>query len=127
MVKQERYAIFTLIIAFGALAAFAVLVPLIGENRAQSAFALLALWSVSPLLYRRREGQILDDERDRAIHLRATQITFGIFWLLFVSTLMALYFLNVRTHDLLILVVYLGTAVMLACHSLTMLILYWRS
>jgi hypothetical protein len=125
--RQERFALFNLIVASCTLAVFAALIPMFGESRAQSAFALLAVLGLGPFFFRRRDEEVTGDERDQAIHLRATQITFIIFWLLFVGALNTLYFLGAHTRDLLIQLVWFGTAAMLICHSTTVLILYRRS
>jgi hypothetical protein len=89
-------------------------------------FALLAVLAIGPILFLPRKGQVTGDERDRAIHLRAIQITFGVFWLVFVGALNALYFMGAHTPDLLIQLVWFGAIAMVGCQSITVLILYRR-
>jgi hypothetical protein len=126
MVRQQRFALFNLIISVSALTAFAVLIPALGTRRAQAGFAVMALIALGPMLFRARAAEVSGDERDRAIHLRATQITAGILWLLFVSAMMAslYWFPAIRFADFASAVVWLGAAALFICHSTCLLILY---
>jgi hypothetical protein len=130
MVAAQKHAVFNLIVASLALLGFVVLTPHFGVARAQGAFALLAFTGLGPLFYRRRGKRAVSDERDQMIFLRATQISFAVFWLLFVSGVLAAYTV-LKDHeqsfsiDLLPLVLWLGWIVLLVCHAAAILTLYW--
>ena len=126
MVRQERYAIFNIIVAIAAIILFSILIPAVGPLRAQSGFALMALLAFGPLFFRRRAAEIAGDERDRAIHLRATQITFMVFWsILAVGIVLAsFWFPGARLGDFVTSIVWLAAAVLYICHSICLLILY---
>jgi hypothetical protein len=131
MVAQQRYAAFNLATGLAALTLFAALIPIVGVAKAQSGFALLAISALGPLFFRRRKGQITSDERDRAILLRSIQIVFVVFWLLLVASLMVAYYAlrhrGAIPIDVLPLVVWLATAILLITHSAILLFLYQRS
>ena len=126
MVRQERYAIFNMIVAIAAVVLFAALIPAIGPKHAQGGFALMAVLALGPLFFRRRAGEIGGDERDRAIHLRATQITFALFWVIAVGGIVAASyrFPGARLGDFVTAIVWLGAATLFICHSTCLLILY---
>ena len=63
MVAQQRYATFNLIVAAAALAFFLALIPRCGPAKAQAAFGLLGFTGLTPLLMRKRKGQVVADER----------------------------------------------------------------
>jgi hypothetical protein len=131
VVPQQRYAIFNLLVALAALTLFAGLIPVIGPARAQAGFAVLSLSALGPLFFRRRTGEVISDERDRSIFLRATQLSFLVFWLLLVGGLMAAWFLlrgkSAISVDALPLIVWLGAVALFVCQSTCILILYRRS
>lgn len=132
MVASQRHAIYNLVVSLAALGTFLALLPFFGSGNAQVGFALLALTGLGPLLFFRRRGAEVFDERERAIFLRATQIGFIFFWLLFVAGAMGAYL--VLSHrsaampvDMLPLVVWLGWVALLVCHSTAVLSLHWWS
>jgi hypothetical protein len=131
MVAYQRHAVFNLCVALLSLCAFGILIPILGPAKAQGAFGLLALTAIGPLFFRKRGGQTVADERDQMIFLRATQISFGFFWLLFVGGVMMLYYLpggsGTISRNLLPLLVWLGWIALLLCHATASLILYRRS
>jgi hypothetical protein len=130
MVAQQRYAVFNLVIAGFALVLFLVLIPIIGMWRAQAAFAFLAFSALGPYFFRKRKGQIAGDERDQVIHLRAIQIGFGAFWLLFVGGIMSTYvYLQhqaTMSVEILPLMVWLGWIAFVLCQAVALLVLYRR-
>lgn len=131
MLFQQRHAVFNLVIAFVACAIFLALIPFFGAIRAQAAFALLAILAIEPMLFRKRPGQVNFDERDRQIFLRATQLTFMVFWILLVAGVMSGYFVmksrGTINVELLPLAVWLGMVALLVTHSTILLILYKKS
>ena len=131
MVAQERHALFNLIIALSALLIFATLIPILGPTKAQGAFGILGISGFGPLFLMRRRGKVIADERDQIINLRAMQASFAIFWVLFVAGMMATYYIfqNRSTISIAILplVLWLGWATLLICHSSILLLLYRRS
>src|ERR1700722_18113406 len=131
MVIQQRYAAFNLAVAGSALLLFLGLVPIVGLWRAEAAFAVLAFSALGPFFFRKRNGQVCGDERDQAIHLRATQISFGAFWLLFVGGIMSTYgYLHYHptiSVEILPLIVWLGWIAFTLCQALVLLILYRKS
>ena len=89
MSAKQRLAVFNLIVAVVALAAFAALTPVLGVWRAQAGLVVLFLTSVGVVVHRVRAGRAACDERDRAIHMRSIQVGFGLVWLLIVAGVMA--------------------------------------
>ncbi|MHC4455809.1 MAG: hypothetical protein ACYS0I_01775 [Planctomycetota bacterium] len=49
---------------------------------------IAALVGLSPILFRKRRGQISFDERDQLIHKRATLAAYSIFWFFFTAACM---------------------------------------
>jgi peptidoglycan/LPS O-acetylase OafA/YrhL len=131
MVAQQRHALFNLSVALAALIFFVALIPLLGVLRAQGGFCLLGISALAPLFWRSRKGKTSFDERDRLIFLRATQIAFAIFWLLFVGGVLAAYYSfrnrNALPINLLPLVIWLGWSILLITHSTALLVLYQKS
>lgn len=94
MPRQEKNAWLNLAVIGLALTAFCVLIFIIGIKRATGAFGLLGLLGLIPMANRSRgRGQVEYDERDGMIQANAVQISYAIFWVLFVAGSMALFFL----------------------------------
>src|SRR5258708_30871169 len=91
MVAQQRYALFRIAVAAGALLLFLALVPRMGILRGGAAFGVLGLLGIAPLFFWKRRGQVVSDERDRQIHFRAIQIGTAAFWVLFTAGLWTAY------------------------------------
>lgn len=133
MSAYQKHALFNLIVAMAALLLFLTLIPFWGFSRAQSAFGLLGIIGFGPLFFRKGKGQIIADERDGQIHLRASQFSSAVTWLVFVGGVMgAYYYLGHFNHgivglDVLPSLVWFGTLVLLMSHAAATLILYRRS
>lgn len=131
MVAQQRHALFNLVGATAAVCFFLALLPKFGILRAQAGFSLLGITAFGPLFFRKGKGQVISDERDRALFLRATQIGFMVFWLLFVAGVMGAWAWagggKLVSVDVLALGVWLAWALLLVCQGSILLLLYWRS
>ena len=54
------------------------------RSRAQGAFGLLGLLGFTPLFFRQRGAEVVQDERDVQIRQRSLTIAYSVFWVLFV-------------------------------------------
>jgi nitrate reductase gamma subunit len=129
MVATQRHAIFNLVVSLAALTTFAILIPHYGVARAQAGLAVLAFSGFGPIIFFSRRKF---DERERAIFLRAAQITLIVLWLVLVGGIMAAYFVlsqqnSLMPVELLPLIVWLGGAALLICHAVAILTLHWWS
>jgi hypothetical protein len=92
MPALQKHAIFTLVVAAAALLVFTATLPFAGFVRSSAAFAILSLWALSGIFYRKRsrDGVVepVYDERDRAIQQRANTIMFVVLGLIFVGASM---------------------------------------
>ena len=86
MNAMEKVAWTELVVSVAAVAVATLLFPWLG-SRATSAFALLALITLSVVFVRRRGNRIVVDERDREIQRRATSISVGTAWMTLVTAL----------------------------------------
>ena len=131
MLASERHALFNAIVASAALVLFAALIPSVGPVRAQAGFAVLGLTALGRIFYRRKEARIVTDERDQHIAMRALQIGFAVFWVIFVEGIVAAYFIRrssgMISISVLPFIVWMGWAVFQLAHSAALLILYRRS
>lgn len=71
MTLQQKVAWFNLAVLAAAVLAYVALVPVLGAVPALGAFGICGLWGLSVLFYRRREGQVVTDEREQLIVLRS--------------------------------------------------------
>ena len=73
MVPEEKRAWFGLAVFGVSLVAFLVLLPFVGIGVAWAAFALLGLYGLSPLFFKKApsQGEVAEDERDKRIAVRA--------------------------------------------------------
>jgi len=87
MSLHEKQAWFNLAVLGLAFATFAVLAPFAGVQRATAAFGWLGLLGFSPIIYvsRKRNRQVVADERDQAIQARTSVIAYSVFWVVFVG------------------------------------------
>jgi hypothetical protein len=130
MPQQQKLAWFTLglcvvvLLVYGALAAF------IGPKAALAAFALMAAWAFSGLFYRKREGQIVFDERDRAIHANAVKACAGCVYLYFVACCVTMSQLRHTAGTVPVVwleyMVWFGAVILLGSWALATLLLYHR-
>jgi uncharacterized membrane protein len=92
MCQTQKEALFNLVIVVFALAAVAMLYPILGRG-ATGGFGILGFLGFSLLFYRRRRAQVLTDERDQLIRRRSTIFAYTVFWVAFVaSSMLALAF-----------------------------------
>lgn len=95
MNRAQKMAWFNLIVIAASLTisgtAIGVLAILYGMPKALGGLGFLgiaALVGLSPILFRKRRGQIGFDERDQLIHKRATIIAYSVFWVFFTAACM---------------------------------------
>jgi hypothetical protein len=87
MSRHEKEAWFNLAVLGLAIATFFALLSFLGVQRAIGAFSLLGLLGISPIFYltRKRNSQVVSDERDQMIHSRTWVIAYSVFWVVFVG------------------------------------------
>jgi uncharacterized membrane protein len=83
MNASQKFAWFTLTVVSLTVLLALLLTPLIGP-RAQGAFGLLGLLGFTPLFFRQRGAEVVQDERDVQIRQRSLTIAYSVFWVLFV-------------------------------------------
>ena len=85
---QQKVAWFNLAVFAAAVVAYGAFVLLWGPLPALGAFGIFGLWGLTPFFYLRRKSEVLVDERDQIVNLRAALTGFSIFWLCFVAACM---------------------------------------
>ncbi len=80
MTPLYKEGLYWIILLAVTAALYGVLAIFIGPAAACGAFGLFGLFGLSPLLYRKRGQNVVMDERDRQIELRAAQAGFGACW-----------------------------------------------
>ena len=88
MSRYEKHAWFNLAVLAITAAAFFVLFLFVGmQERSFAAFGLLGLLGFSQFFYlpRKRDSQIVADERDQSIQLRTMLTAYTVFWVVFVG------------------------------------------
>jgi hypothetical protein len=132
MSAQQKLAWFNLSIAVATAITYLALWPVLGPWRAMGAFGLLGLAGFGFLFYYggKNEGQILADERDQLINIKAYAFAKSVVWIaLIVGFLLALnsYGENGAVPiQVLALVAWLAFCGFLLVQSLATLILYAR-
>jgi len=90
----------------------------------------LGLLGLSPVLFRKKQGEVDFDERDVLIHRKATVVAYSIFWLFFTSACMIPWFLvgpkNSIPSSSLPLMLGAGGITLVLSQSLAILILYGK-
>lgn len=89
MTPSQKDAWFTLGVLAVTTAVLVGLYPLLG-SRSLGALGLMGLMGLKPLFYRRREGQVITDERDAQIRQRSFVLATALFWVCFVLTAVVL-------------------------------------
>lgn len=128
--RHEKLAFFNLSVLAIAILLFFILTNAIGLERSWGAFGILGFSGIGHLLFlrRKRPSEIVDDERDIAIKMKAT--TRGIYfsWMFYIIASMAIYFISdangVVSVDLFPLFVWVGYAVSVAVSSIITLVQY---
>lgn len=85
MSAMQKLAWFNLSVILLSLCVVLSLLPIVGATRAQAGLGILGLLGLSPILFRRKKGQLVVDERDTLIHRKSVIVGYSVFWLLFVG------------------------------------------
>lgn len=83
MSTTQKSAWFNLAVIGLTLVIIVALLPCIGM-KAMGGLGCLGFLGLQPLVFRKRPGQVLADERDRLIQSRSWIIAYALFWVLFV-------------------------------------------
>lgn len=86
-----KEGVYWLVLAAVTATAYLILAVFIGPDPAQGVFGLLGLGGFQPLLYRKRGQEVVWDERDTLINLRAVVAGYSVFWLVFTLGTMGLW------------------------------------
>jgi hypothetical protein len=118
--RLEKHALFNLGVFVVACAFYFVAARCIGPLPAVGVFGLFGLWGVGHFFfYPKGRWRDVLDERERAIVSRSWQAGHGMFWALFVLSIMT-FWMMFRGETLSISA---GVAVIMVTHSITLLIL----
>jgi len=82
MTATQRFAWFNLAVIALTLVAVLSLLPFLGKG-ALGGFGFLGLMGFGPFFFRKKPGQVVADERDRVIWLRAWVLAYAVFWVVF--------------------------------------------
>jgi hypothetical protein len=82
MSATQKWAWFNLAVIAVTLVAVLALLPFLGKG-ALGGFGFLGCLGFGPLFFRKKPGQVLLDERDRLIWLRAWVLAYAVFWVVF--------------------------------------------
>jgi hypothetical protein len=97
MNKTQKIARFNLIVILIALTLSAIAVSVFyfvvdlsirGALGGLGFLGILGLIGLSPIIFGKRRGQIIFDERDQLIHIRATVVAYSVFWFVFAAACM---------------------------------------
>ena len=95
MNRGKKIALYNLIVLIAGLtiagAAVGILAIVYGMPKALAGLGFLGtagLVGLSPILFRRRAGQLAFDERDLLIYNRASLVAYSVFWVLFTAACM---------------------------------------
>ena len=131
---QQKVAWYNLAVFGVTVAAYGALVPVLGAIAALGAVGICGLWGLTPLFYRRRKGEVVMDERDQLVNLRAQIAGLWIFWECFVAACMITWGVlrywkgqNTVSVDVLPCMVFGGMIVFQVSHSIATLVQYRRS
>jgi len=99
MNRAQRIALYNLIVLIASLtisgAAVGILAIVYGMPKALAGLGFLGiagLVGLSPILFRKKRGQLGFDERDLLIHNRASLIAYSLFWVFFTAACMVPWF-----------------------------------
>lgn len=130
--RYEKNAIFNLTNLVIAILLFFILLATIGFTRAQGAFGMIGLIGVGHLLFLRRRNplEVIEDERDTAIKLKASGIGYSISLVFFIISSLAIFFTKGETGvvsvKLFPLFAWIGWAVYIISSSIITLVQYRR-
>ena len=132
MSPQQKDAVFCLIISGLSVAAFLILLYFQNIRVAFSAFAILGLYGLAPLLfYRKGRKKVLIDERDVEIGKKAGVFGFKLFWVAF--ALAAVIVLQIKDWNSSIPIIYMcypvffGWILISSARAIKILLLYRQS
>ncbi len=127
MNATQKHAWFNLVVVAVTVVVLLALLRPFGA-RALGAFGLLGLLGLGPGFFRRRRGEVVIDERDRAIVRRAGLIAYGVFWVAFVVVCVSLPLLYGWDGSVPVVAaqsaVWVALMLLIAARSLTTLVLY---
>jgi len=132
--KIARYNIIIILVSFSLTAAVVGILALkYGMPKALGglgALGTLGLLGLSPVLFRKKEGTVDYDERDKLIFYRSTQIAYAVFWPVFTAACMVPWFIvgpnnSIPSNALPLMLGAVGITLILM-QSLTTLIQYGR-
>jgi hypothetical protein len=89
MTAAQKLAWFNLTVVVLTVVTVLILIPVLGPG-AQGGFGLLGMLGFGPLFFRRKGGEVVEDERDWAIRRRSVLIAYTAFWLAFVAACVSL-------------------------------------
>lgn len=130
LTRYEKFAVFNLCIVLCAVLLFLLLLGPIGFTGAQSAFGIIGFIGIGHLLFlrKRNSSDIVEDERDTAIKLKASGIGYYISMAYFIIASLSVYYsqsgTGVISVELLPFFAWIGWAVYIVSSSVIALILY---
>ncbi|QDT95930.1 hypothetical protein [Gimesia aquarii] len=83
MSASQKHAWFNLMVILVSLIAVICLYPFLGW-KANGALGLCGLLGFGPFFYRKRENEVVMDERDLLIEKRSTLLGYSVFWVVYV-------------------------------------------
>ncbi len=137
MNRMQKIAWYNLIVIAAALTASGATVGLLaiflGMPKALAGLGFLGIagfMGLSPVLFRKKQGDVDFDERDLLIHRKATIVAYSIFWLFFSAACMIPWFLvgpkNSIPSSSLPIMLGAGGITLVLSQSLAILILYGK-
>jgi hypothetical protein len=125
MTRQQRIAIYNVIVIIITFAAFAGSVPKFGLVRAQASLGLLGFLAAVGLFYRHPKNRQVQDERECLLYARSLQIAGAVCCIAFVGAILAMYFyLSNIAIDLMPALIMGGIAIFILSQSVALLCLY---
>ena len=131
---QQKVAWYNLGVLAAAVVIYGILVPFLGAVPALGAFGICGLWGLGILFYRRGRGEVLVDERDRLVSLRAQVAGLWVFWECFIAACMITWAVlrygkgqHTVPVEILPAMVFGAMIVFLLTHSIAVLAQYGRS
>ncbi len=128
--RHEKFAVFNLTILMVAVLLFFLFLIVMGLPQAQGAFGLMGFIGLGHLLFlrKKRPSEIVDDERDKAIKLKANATGLYSSFVYFIIGSLVVYYSNpdagVVSVDLIPLFVWVGWALYILAYSITILVQY---
>ena len=83
MSAVQKFAWFNLAVIAMTLVAVLSLLPFLGKG-ALGGFGLIGVLGFGPLFFRKKPGQVVNDERDQLIQARSWILAYSLFWVVFV-------------------------------------------